>query len=219
MLTEDYIMRMINQMIAVLTQLIGLKNAGQYQEAQQMIDQSLEQLLGLKPDLLRNMEDESILNLLTSQGELGTERLFLLAELYRHEGDILKEQNKDLEAVLDYQRALNFYLQVAVKQADQESPQLDQKIGDLFRELEPVYLPIEILYQLFDYFESHGDIVLVDDVITKLLASPEIDTEIITDIILYYERLLESGDLDAPFAELQRSEVVDKLEKVKNWGG
>lgn len=173
MLTEDYIMRMINQMIAVLTKLIGLKNAGQYQEAQQMIDQSLEQLLGLKPNLLRNMEDESILNLLTSQGELGTERLYILAQLYQHEGDILSAQKRDREAVLDYQRALNFYLQVAAKQADHESTQLNQKISDLFNELKNVNLPIEILYQLFDYFERNGDSVSVDDVITKLPDSPE----------------------------------------------
>lgn len=218
MLTEDYIMRMINQMIAVLTKLIGLKNAGQYQEAQQMIDQSLEQLLGLKPNLLRNMEDESILNLLTSQGELGSERLYLLAELYRHEGDILKAQSRDAEAVLDYQRALNFYLQIAAKQADQESSQLNQKIGDLFTELENIALPIEILYQLFDYFESRGDRVLVNNVITKLLNSPEVDAQIITNIIKYYEKLLESGELDASSGSIERAEVEDKLVRLKNWG-
>jgi hypothetical protein len=45
MLTEDYFMRMINQMLAVLTKIIGLKDVGQYQEAQQIVNQSLEQLL------------------------------------------------------------------------------------------------------------------------------------------------------------------------------
>ena len=41
MLTEDYFMRMINQMLAVLTKILYLKEAGQYQEAQMEIDQSL----------------------------------------------------------------------------------------------------------------------------------------------------------------------------------
>ncbi len=45
MLTEDYFMRMINQILAVLTKIIGLKDVGQYQEAQQIVNQSLEQLL------------------------------------------------------------------------------------------------------------------------------------------------------------------------------
>jgi hypothetical protein len=40
MLTEDYFMRMINQILAVLTKIIGLKDVGQYQEAQQIVNQS-----------------------------------------------------------------------------------------------------------------------------------------------------------------------------------
>jgi tetratricopeptide (TPR) repeat protein len=168
MLTEDYIMRMINQMVAVLAKLIGLKNAGQYQAAQQIIDQSLEQLLGLKPALLKNMDDASILNLLTSQGELGSERLYLLAELYRHEGDIFKSQKREPEALLDYLRALNFYLQVAATQEDTESLDLEQKITDLFIELEEITLPAELLFQLLDFFERSGDLAFIEKVNTRL---------------------------------------------------
>ena len=61
MLTEDYFMRMINQVLAVLTQILYHKEAGQYQEAQVLIDQSLEKLLGVRPDLLKQMDDASLL--------------------------------------------------------------------------------------------------------------------------------------------------------------
>jgi tetratricopeptide (TPR) repeat protein len=217
MLTEDYIMRMINQMVAVLAKLIGLKDAGQYQSAQQVIDQSLEQLLGLKPELLKHMDDSSILNLLTSQGELGTERLNILAELYRHEGDILKYQNRTQEAISDYQRALYFYLQLPDHQKDQDSSKIKQKISNLFIELEDVNLPVEILYQLFDFFERNGEFALVKDVITRLLHSPEVDSHIITDLITYYERLLESSEADLRSGGLTRAQVEQNLERLKNW--
>lgn len=217
MLTEDYIMRMINQMVAVLAKLIGLKDAGQYQSAQQVIDQSLEQLLGLKPELLKHMDDSSILNLLTSQGELGTERLYILAELYRHEGDILLAQNRTQEALFDYQRALYFYLQLPDNQKDQDSSKIKQKISDLFIELEDVNLPVEILYQLFDFFERNGEFALVKDVITRLLHSPEVDSHIITDLITYYERLLESSEADLRSGGLTRAQVEQNLERLKNW--
>ena len=42
MLTEDYIMRMINMAIAALLQAIGLRKAGEYNQALQTIDQALE---------------------------------------------------------------------------------------------------------------------------------------------------------------------------------
>jgi tetratricopeptide (TPR) repeat protein len=217
MLTEDYIMRMINQMVAVLAKLIGLKDAGQYQSAQQVIDQSLEQLLGLKPELLKHMDDSSILNLLTSQGELGTERLYILAELYRHEGDILLAQNRTQEALFDYQRALYFFLQLPDNQKDQDSSKIKQKITDLFIELEDVNLPVEILYQLFDFFERNGEFALVEDVIVRLLQSPEAGSHIIPNIITYYEQLLESSELDSHSGGLSRVQVEQKLELLKNW--
>ncbi len=218
MLTEDYIMRMINQMVAVLAKLIGLKDVGQYQSAQQVIDQSLEQLLGLKPELLKHMEDSSILNLLTSQGELGTERLYILAELYRHEGDILIAQNMTQEAIFDYQRALFFYLQLPDNQKDQDSSKIKQKITELFIKLEKVNLPVEILYQLFDFFERNEEFALVQDVITRLLHSPEVDSHIITDLISFYDRLLESNEADLRSGGLTKAQVEQNLERLKNWG-
>ena len=217
MLTEDYIMRMINQMVAVLAKLIGLKDAGQYQSAQQVIDQSLEQLLGLKPELLKHMDDSSILNLLTSQGELGTERLYILAELYRHEGDILLAQNRTQEAIFDYQRSLSFYLQLPDDQKDQDSSKIKQKITDLFIELENVNLPVEILYQLFDFFERNGEFTFIEDVIAKLLKSPEARPHIIPDIITYYEQLLESSEWETYSGGLSRAQAEQKLELLKNW--
>ena len=217
MLTEDYIMRMINQMVAVLAKLIGLKDAGQYQSAQQVIDQSLEQLLGLKPELLKHMDDSSILNLLTSQGELGTERLYILAELYRHEGDILIAQNRTQEAIFDYQRALSFYLQLPDDQKDQDSSKIKQKITDLFIELENVNLPVEILYQLFDFFERNGEFTFIEDVIARLLKSPEARPHIIPAIITYYEQLLVSSEWEVNSGGLSRAQAEQKLELLKNW--
>jgi hypothetical protein len=86
MFTEDYIMRMISQMVMVLASIIGLRKAGQYQEAQQLINQSLEQLLGLDAVLIKQMDESSLLKVLTSQGDLDTDRLYIIAELYEQEG-------------------------------------------------------------------------------------------------------------------------------------
>jgi hypothetical protein len=61
MLTEDYIMRMINQVLAVFLQALGLKKAGQYSEALQVFDQAVESLLGLRASLAKQLEDPSCL--------------------------------------------------------------------------------------------------------------------------------------------------------------
>ena len=155
MLTEDYFMRMINQMLAVLTQILYHREAGQYQEAQELIDQSLEQLLGVAPHLLKQMDDLSLLRLLTTQGELDPDRLAMVANLYKLEGDLLIDQNKNREAVLDYQRALIFYLEIRLSGKDQGQNDLDGNINDLYRKLSGRKLPLEVRIQLFDYYDKH----------------------------------------------------------------
>lgn len=218
MLTEDYIMRMINQMVAVLAKLIGLKEAGQYQSAQQVIDQSLEQLLGLKPQLLKNMDDDSIVNLLTSQGELGMERLYIIAELYQHEGDILMAQNRTQEALFDYQRALSFYLTLPDNQDSNRSSEIDQKISDLSIKLENINLPVAILYQLFEFYERNAKYETNEEVILRIIDAPQVDSHIIENLISYYERLLEIEGANTSSGGLTRTKVENNLERLKNWG-
>ena len=218
MLTEDYFMRMINQMLAVLTQILYHKEAGQYQEAQILIDQSLEQLLGVRAVLLKQMDDPSVLHLLTTQGELVPDRLAMVADLYKLEGDLLADQNQNHEALLDYQRALAFYLKISLVERDQGSRELDNKIDDLYQKLSGHELPTYVLYQLFDYYERQGDYARVEDQISGLLNKNDQMLEILPGIITYYATRLEMSDQELMAGGISRAEVKVKLDSVnKIW--
>lgn len=162
MLTEDYFMRMINQVLVVLTQILNHREAGQYQDAQVLINQSPEQLLGVRPGLLKQMDDTSILRLLTTQGELDPDRLDLVAHFYKLEGDLQKDHLKDHEAVLDYQRSLSFYLEISLSGNGRGLYDLG-KIDYLYLTLSGHEYPIEVPYLLFDSYEKWGDYVKVED--------------------------------------------------------
>ena len=110
MLTEDYIMRMINQAIAALVAIAGFKKAGQYEQSRQAIDQALEQLIGLRADLVRRLDDHAILQALTRQDNLDVDRLALVAELLKEEGEILAAQGDRAAAQASWLRGLNFLL-------------------------------------------------------------------------------------------------------------
>ena len=94
MLSDDYLIRMIRQGVAVLARIVGLKKAGDYQEALQEVDQSLEQILGLDVELIRSLDDESLYRILTKNEQLDLERLGFLADLFKEEGDILNLQDQ-----------------------------------------------------------------------------------------------------------------------------
>ena len=88
MLTDDYLIRMINQAIDVLIRVINLKASGEYQQAQQLIEQSLEQLIGLRIDLLQSLDDQNILGTLSINGIPDANRILLGADLFKEEGEV-----------------------------------------------------------------------------------------------------------------------------------
>ena len=94
MLTEDYIMRMINQAMSVLLIALGLKKAGQYSEALQTFDQAIESLLGLDAHLVKQLDDSLLLEKLTFLGKLDIDRLLVLADIYREEAEVFSLQGQ-----------------------------------------------------------------------------------------------------------------------------
>ena len=82
MLTEDYIMRMINQVLAVFLQALGLKRAGQLSEALQVFDQAVESLLGMRATLAKQLEDRQLLALLTFHDKLDVDRLLKIGRAH-----------------------------------------------------------------------------------------------------------------------------------------
>jgi tetratricopeptide (TPR) repeat protein len=153
MLTEDYIMRMISQALAVLMIALGLKKAGQYNEALQTFDQALESLLGLNANLVKQLDDSLLLDMLTFQGKLDVDRLLVLADIYREEAEVyilLKQPESNLFAA---QRSLRLYLEATLASEVIPNLELIRKIEPLRLKLTAPALPVETRLALLDYLD------------------------------------------------------------------
>jgi hypothetical protein len=153
MLTEDYIMRMISQALAVLMTALGLKKAGQYSEALQSFDQALETLLGLNANLVKQFDDSQILEMLTFLGKLDVDRLLVLADIYREEAELYTLQDQPENSQFAAQRSLRFYLEVALASEINPNLELIQKIEAQRLHLNAPTLPVEIRLALLDYLD------------------------------------------------------------------
>jgi len=211
MLTEDYFMRMINQMVAVLVKIAGLINAGRYQEAHEIIDQSLAQLLGMKAGLLKQLDEFSMLNILTTQGKLDSDRLYVVADLYQLEGDIYTDKNQISDANADYLRALIFYLEISTMYGSNNFSGLTDKIEGLHKKLDNLELPIEINILLFEHYQQQGNYREIEYIIPKLLPFLDDHPEILPAIITYYESLLKKSDQELLSKGISRQLVQDNL--------
>ena len=216
MYTEDFILRMINQAVAVLLQIAGFRQAKQYQQAQQAIDQSLEQLLGLRADLLKQLDDDVIFRMLTLQGHLDIERVLVVAELFKAEGDILADQNRMVESQQKYLRALIFYLEANLSDQNISPPtKLVEQVEWLVSQAAILPLPDDVQWSLFNYYERSANYAKAEATLAELARRPGLDADLQPELILFYQRLLALPPADLARVQLDREQVQDKLDKVR----
>jgi hypothetical protein len=213
MLSDDYILRMIQQGSIVLSRIIGLKKTGDYQEALQEIDQSLEQVLGLNKEIIRNMDDESIYKILTKDEQIDVNRLGIIADLYKEEGDIFARQGQP-ESHNYYLRSLNYYLLKYTNEEPSQQIEIMNKINDIIKIIGSNEMPSETLFNLFCYYENSKEYEKADNMLITLSIRPETNTYIREETISFYKRLLalEPNELIAGGLELEK--VKSKLKKI-----
>jgi tetratricopeptide (TPR) repeat protein len=153
MLTEDYIMRLINQVLAVFLQALGLKKAGKYDEALQVFDQSLENLLGLNASLTKQLDDNQVLLMLTFQDKLDVERLLVLADIYVEEAEVYTALRQPQTSQSMAQSSLRFYLEVILSSEAVPGLEIVQKVEELRQKLTLSSLPVETRLALMDYLD------------------------------------------------------------------
>ena len=215
MLTEDYLVRIISQAVAALVRAIGLRKEGQYTQALQGIDQALEQLTGLRPDLLQRLDERAILDALMVNGELDRERAYLLSDFYQEQGQVFEEQNHEQEARASRLRALNLTLEAALSSPELEALTLQEKVDRLADLLRPGELPFETAFNLFSYYEAIGSYGSAAQILEKLASMGDFQVEMRQEMIDFYRRLLEIPEAALENGGLQRSQVLEMLRKLE----
>ncbi len=235
MFTEDYIRRMINQAVAVLLKVLGLRKAGRFTEAHQEVDLALELVTGLRALLLYQMDDESLVELLvpkvddpqTLSGAF-YERLWVTADLLREKGEIFAAQGLADESTTFNLRALYLFLEAYFVAQElhllekQPRPPVDE-IHRLRNRLQAVPLPQHIALALFAYDEATGQYAsAIQDLQQLLDRQPDpLDNralprrELLDETCDFYSRLLQKTDAELAQGGLERAVVKQALQSLE----
>lgn len=211
MLTEDYLMRLIRLATLALAKILGLKAAGLYTDALYAIDQMLEQVVGLKADLIKDIEDDSILAMLTRDGKLDTDRLLITAELIKEEADILAAQKQAPESRWRYLRCLNFYLEVVLDGGPTQLPAPVEQIDTLTAMLGEKDLPVETQFSLYAYYEGAGRYAQAGAALERLLQATHTQEDLLEERKGFYQRLAAKTDAELEKGGMTRNEVEAAL--------
>jgi hypothetical protein len=210
LLTDDYLVRMIMAGLQTLAKVIGLKTAGQYQESQELIDQALEGLFGMRADLLKRLDDDTLFASLKVQGSPDTERIALAGKFFQEEGDLLTAQGDQDGGKWSYIRALNFSLEAALN-GKYDDAELKMGITYLVNSLQGIELPPDTVYGLFCYHEESGNYKEADIILKALENQMDEKGAVQNERTAYYKRLLEKGDAELVEGGFTRWQVVDAL--------
>ncbi len=90
---EDYIMRLLRQIAAVLSSVIAKQRAGQFAEAGQEVESLCVQTIGLSLARLKQLSPEAVAQLLAATGAARHLKAVTLAELLLLDAELLQSTN------------------------------------------------------------------------------------------------------------------------------
>jgi len=111
MFQRDYLMRIIEQLTAVLMRVVLHKEAKNYTKALIEIDLAYQTLLNVDPNLIKQMTVEELVEWLGAGGRFDTEKSLIIAELLREEAEIQELNTGFTDAIFNL-LAKSFYLYV-----------------------------------------------------------------------------------------------------------
>ncbi len=215
MLTEDHLIRMINLALAALARIVGLRTAGQYEAARFLIEQTLEQLFGLKAYMLRSMDDASFLALLRGQEGVDPARGRVVADLLQVEGDVYLDEKNRPEAMTSYRRALALYLEIGLSEEADLGPELAIRMADLLKRLPLTELDEATLFNLAQFAEQVGALGQAERALLELADRAHWSDEIRQECIGFYERALARPESELAHGNVDRQALQARLQKLR----
>ncbi len=85
MFSQDFILRQVQQLTQALAVVLFHKQAGQDDEAQAALDESIEEALGIEPEALRRIDLPALLALCSASGSLLPDHALAVADLLQED--------------------------------------------------------------------------------------------------------------------------------------
>lgn len=216
MFRNDYVMRMIYQLGAVIRYVFGLQQKGDYTLALIAIDNAYRDRLGLGADDVGELSDRELLALVRFGGGEAAwreEGLFIAALLYA-EAAIYTAQERPEAAAARALRALQLLAECALD-AEGPLPEYTPPRAELLTMLHGYHLPPHTRAALFTICERDGDFATAENLLGEMLDENPADAEVHAAGSAFYTRLLAHDDATLVRGGLTRAEVHTALAQLQ----
>ena len=208
MIRSDYIMRMIEQLSQVLTQIIMGKKVKTEAEIEQQINDLIIRYTGLHHDFILNLNSQELLNLFNLGSEFDYTRCIIVAYmLYEYAKIAKRDSNKQ------YIKSLSLYLKCLDNIEDELEKIVLENIQRIIKTVSYQEMQNSTLLDLLNFFERKGLYSNAEDCLYELVDRRESN---IYDIGLsFYHRLLRKSNKELKSGNLPREELYEGIEELK----
>jgi hypothetical protein len=135
-MAEDFIMRLVQQVAAMLAAILTQRRSGQIAEARQEVGKLCLESIGLPVEKVKQMTPEGVASHLRESGGNQYPRAVLLAELLLQDAEILESQGALQDALPSYVHAFCLLADAYPVLATEEQAVYRVKLDDLVAKLE-----------------------------------------------------------------------------------
>ncbi len=215
MITRDYFMRMIHQLVQVIARVLKLAQAQQYGDALEEVQRSSRQLLGMDVRLLTTLTDEEFVRLLSLGDRFDVEKCVVAGELLKLVGDVKEREGDQAERYHCYTTSLSLFLELLIRESGVLPREYFDEIELLIGKISEYQIPVGLQAKLFRYYEAVGRFDRAENLLFEVV---EQDPSFIGEGLKFYGRLRSKNDEELERGNLPRGEIAASerdLEKRK----
>jgi hypothetical protein len=209
MLRRDYLLRQIEEFVAVLMRMTGLTKAGRWDEAASAAKSQFKALAGADVAELLQMSDTELVARLV-EGDVGygiPDKIFMLAALFKQNGDILTGQGQTEEGRACYLKGLHLLLETVANDPTVTRPAFVPSIEGFLIALHDSPLNFETNAMLMRHYEQVRDYAKAEDALFDMMDAEPGKIDLVDFGVGFYERLLRLDDEALELGNLPRAEV------------
>jgi len=220
MIRQDYIMRMIEQMVKVLAKILFNKEAGNYNAAVNNIDAAFNSITGLDYNMINDLSANDIISILKmSKDDAAVSiKCIVIAKLLKEKIDIAKlNSDENSRLVYNYQKAISLYLEGILnkKNVEIDLSEYYLDVKEIVKIIEDE-IPQNTRYRLFKFYELIGEYDKAENELFRLknLNYPHIEEE----GIIFFRNLEKLSEIDLMKGNLSKEEVARGLADLTKGG-
>jgi hypothetical protein len=213
MIERDYIMRMINMLVAMLVRLLAIKNKKEYPQALLEIQTTGKALLGIDRKLVDQFSVPQLMQLFGSDLSVAVPKSYVLGVLLKEEAEVWELMSEEARSVELYITSLNLLIETYLLFSEPVEPRHLAFTDDVLKKLHGQTLPVDLLERIFRYEEAMGRFGQAENAVYAIIES---EPAFIKEGLLFYERLLQCSDEQLAVGNLPRDEVLEGMRSLNS---